>query len=714
MAKFRQRKLLAAIPSFLFMVLVFSLQPNLGETSPLEEFAKHLKSQDDIGYSLWLDQPVDVEKVRSFIQTEMSVYKLKDPPHNKRADVKIDYEVRNIVIDKNVDEERVSFTLRDGHELVHVCLTHPNQSKTKYGLEDPSVVVPRKRRFPIDELDETPTSKMPRRDSLSDHLSSLSLNQPPATSTSRNPAGASSLNVDTPSLSPQTNTPNEDAMEAELSHSQPATTTRPSLDGDSPEGSIPVPSTQSTDIAAALPATPTSSNLNGSGQEMNFPVEPANLTAPLGATFSLQDLAAFLQKESETDIWNASASAWKWPVDHYAINERVTVMINDIILGMPIPVRKGCDDTRCGPTPCKATGVVFDIDENNNNNERISFQLTNGRESLLVQFTRDRHLNTPNVNAMEVGRPETTERSVEDRLYELAMLLNASQEVTLIARDFVYLSHNEFVVSKSNPVEMKMNLLEAMKNKFPDNFKEFMVTGYQSNSGARQPLMLELGLPDCSARTGVTHKPVLARIELHHLTLPKPLDIENVVTSKYNNHLTKLDIYKDSIMVFEGLRGTSLELSQVQSYTHTKGRFAVKLTATSEINKKATYNGLEERRAITAYIKTHKRRGGQLMATLRVLTEHNHQIKLPSDDNKKLLEDFQTSLFKAVRIKWSQHANHSSNVKNVFLTGDQRYSVSTTITSAQLDGNQAQLTVSSTFVSSIGDTFLVVHDMFVP
>eukprot|EP00922_Rhytidocystis_sp_ex-Travisia-forbesii_P011464 GHVS01017002.1.p1 GENE.GHVS01017002.1~~GHVS01017002.1.p1 ORF type:complete len:716 (+),score=70.80 GHVS01017002.1:60-2150(+) len=50
MAKFRtgQRKLLAAIPSFLFMLLVFSLQPNLGGTTKIEEFGKSLEQSTEV------------------------------------------------------------------------------------------------------------------------------------------------------------------------------------------------------------------------------------------------------------------------------------------------------------------------------------------------------------------------------------------------------------------------------------------------------------------------------------------------------------------------------------------------------------------------------------------------------------------------------------------------------------------------------------------
>eukprot|EP00922_Rhytidocystis_sp_ex-Travisia-forbesii_P066056 GHVS01098083.1.p1 GENE.GHVS01098083.1~~GHVS01098083.1.p1 ORF type:complete len:528 (+),score=47.41 GHVS01098083.1:58-1584(+) len=112
MAKFRQRKLLAAIPSFLFMVLVFSLQPNditaapTGEKEECYQFADSIKTNDEFCNFVWElverceEQKEDVIKLqlKNFIITKF---------HKT-------FKVRSFKITRKEATETVAFKLSGG------------------------------------------------------------------------------------------------------------------------------------------------------------------------------------------------------------------------------------------------------------------------------------------------------------------------------------------------------------------------------------------------------------------------------------------------------------------------------------------------------------------------------------------------------------------------------------------------------------------------
>eukprot|EP00922_Rhytidocystis_sp_ex-Travisia-forbesii_P066058 GHVS01098085.1.p1 GENE.GHVS01098085.1~~GHVS01098085.1.p1 ORF type:complete len:292 (+),score=20.94 GHVS01098085.1:78-878(+) len=126
MAKFRQRKLLAAIPSFLFMVLVFSLQPNginagktLNKQTSLKKISDHLMAikYANIIWGFWDklgNSKLSVPERTITLQMDLTDY-IFGKFDRKCTDLKVEFT-------QSENNEAVSLTLAEGSEQLQIKL----------------------------------------------------------------------------------------------------------------------------------------------------------------------------------------------------------------------------------------------------------------------------------------------------------------------------------------------------------------------------------------------------------------------------------------------------------------------------------------------------------------------------------------------------------------------------------------------------------------
>eukprot|EP00922_Rhytidocystis_sp_ex-Travisia-forbesii_P002199 GHVS01003179.1.p1 GENE.GHVS01003179.1~~GHVS01003179.1.p1 ORF type:complete len:1082 (-),score=111.75 GHVS01003179.1:101-3346(-) len=231
MAKFRQRKLLAAIPSFLFMVLVFSLQPNLGETIGVKQFAQYLQSPAYDKVKIWQKFDLGWKFINSLTQMGQQVGVLLTKEILDTFGV--DCDVMAVELKRNVygdENDKIKFTLRVNRDHLPVVITRENLS---------TVNQPATTRHLPPTTATTPVGAM-RPDRSLPATSAGSVPAPLAQRTPRRSGG------DIGSTGPQA---------AAATPAQPFTTTNANPIGNRPELAFPV---QPTDTAAAAASDQTS------------------------------------------------------------------------------------------------------------------------------------------------------------------------------------------------------------------------------------------------------------------------------------------------------------------------------------------------------------------------------------------------------------------------------------------------------------------------